>query len=93
MALLSMRWLRFCAAHKRQLMYTLIRSITTPRLFAQQLPALTVSFVLAELFYKFHSFTLECLAFLATWSLLDMMLAILIAKLKRWRWAGRIFAD
>jgi hypothetical protein len=30
-----------------------------------------VSLVIAELFYKFHSFTLECLAFLATWYVLD----------------------
>ncbi|MGH9766233.1 MAG: hypothetical protein ACREAB_02260 [Blastocatellia bacterium] len=29
--------------------------------------SLTLSIVTAELFYKFHSFTLECLAFLATW--------------------------
>jgi hypothetical protein len=27
--------------------------------------------VVAELFYKFHSFTLECLAFLATWYVFD----------------------
>lgn len=29
-----------------------------------------VSLVLAEAFYKFHSFSLECLAFLATWAIL-----------------------
>lgn len=28
---------------------------------------LGVSLVIAEFFYKFHSFTLEALAFLATW--------------------------
>jgi len=32
-----------------------------------QAPALGVSLVCAELFYKFHSFTLECAAFLVTW--------------------------
>jgi len=39
-----------------------------------QAPALLASFVIAELFYKFHSFTLECLAFLATWFAIDVVL-------------------
>lgn len=33
---------------------------------ARWLPAAAVSLVIAENFYKFHSFTLECLAFVAT---------------------------
>ena len=37
-----------------------------------------VAFVIAELFYKFHSFTLECAAFLATWFVLDGALQFLI---------------
>lgn len=28
---------------------------------------LLLAFAIAELFYKFHSFSLECVAFLATW--------------------------
>ena len=32
---------------------------------------LLAALLIAETFYKFHSFTLECLAFLATWYLLD----------------------
>jgi hypothetical protein len=35
------------------------------------LPPLVVAFVIAELFYKFHSFTLETGAFLVTWRVLD----------------------
>jgi hypothetical protein len=38
-------------------------------------PALAASMIIAELFYKFHSFTLECLAFLATWYVLHLPLA------------------
>jgi hypothetical protein len=34
---------------------------------AVTLATLAVAFVIAEQFYKFHSFTLETLAFLATW--------------------------
>lgn len=34
---------------------------------AVTLATLAVAFVIAEQFYKFHSFTLETLAFLGTW--------------------------
>jgi hypothetical protein len=34
-------------------------------------PPLVVSMVTAELFFKFHSFILECTAFLALWYGLD----------------------
>jgi hypothetical protein len=37
----------------------------------RQVLALGASLFVAELFYKFHSFTLECVAFLATWYVLD----------------------
>ena len=48
-------------------MYTLTRTLPVQRRLLEQTPALFVSFVIAEQFYKFHSFTLECLAFLVTW--------------------------
>ena len=37
------------------------------RLAAHETPAAILALVSAETFYRFHSFTLECLAFLATW--------------------------
>ena len=52
-------------------MFTLLRMLPAKRIFAEQLPALLVAWLVAELFYKFHSFSLECAAFLATWFLLD----------------------
>lgn len=52
-------------------MYTFIRLIPLPHLLSKQLPVLVGAFLIAELFYKFHSFTLECMAFLATWYVLD----------------------
>ena len=36
-------------------------------LLVREGPGLLLSMVIAEMFYKFHSFTLECCAFLATW--------------------------
>jgi len=61
-------------------MYTLIRSIPLRQLLMEQLPALGISLIIAELFYKFHSFTLECIAFLATWYVVDAILSYILRK-------------
>jgi hypothetical protein len=55
-------------------MYTLFRNTSLRNLLSTQAPALLASFVIAELFYKFKSFTLECLAFLVTWFVIDALL-------------------
>jgi hypothetical protein len=47
-----------------------------------EIPAFAVSLAIAELFYKFHSFSLECLAFLATWCALG---GLLCWALGQWR--------
>jgi hypothetical protein len=52
-------------------MYELIRRLTVRQLTVEQLPILLVSFGIAEVFYKFHSFMLETGAFLVTWYALD----------------------
>ncbi len=52
-------------------MYTLTRILPLHTLLLKQLPALGGALIVAEVFYKFHSFTLECLAFLATWYVFD----------------------
>ena len=52
-------------------MFELIRSSTVRSLLTRQLPVLALSLAVAELFYKFHSFLLESVAFLATWFVLD----------------------
>ena len=56
-------------------MFELLRSSTLRQLLARQAPALAISLVVAELFYKFGSFTLECIGFLATWLVLDALFA------------------
>ena len=48
-------------------MYALLHTLATRQLLVEQLPALAAALLIAEFFYKFHSFTLECLAFLVTW--------------------------
>jgi hypothetical protein len=62
-------------------MYTLVRSLTTIRLAVEQVAALMAAWLIAELFYKFHSFTLELAAFLATWLLLDWLVQALAPRL------------
>jgi len=57
-------------------MFTLMRMLPIRSLLAEQLPALTAASLLAEFFYKFHSFSLECAAFLATWFAFDALLQL-----------------
>jgi hypothetical protein len=52
-------------------MLELIRALRRDRDFLMRAPGLLLALAIAELFYKFHSFTLECIAFLATWALID----------------------
>ncbi len=55
-------------------MYQLIHTLTVSELFKRQLPVFLVAFVVAELFYKFHSFVLVTGAFLVTWYVLDAVI-------------------
>jgi hypothetical protein len=57
-------------------MYTLIRHAGPRTGLLVEAPAMLLSLVLAELFYKFHSFTLECAAFLATWFVLSTLFSL-----------------
>jgi hypothetical protein len=54
------------------MMYTLLRQLSYRALILQQLPTLAGSLFIAEILYKFGSFTLESIAFLATWFVLDL---------------------
>lgn len=56
-------------------MYTLIRSTPPGRLIALVTPSFLVAFAIAEFFYKFKSFALECVAFLLTWLVIEATLS------------------
>lgn len=62
-------------------MYTLFRLLPVKKLACEQAPALAIAWIIAELFFKFHSFTLECGAFLATWFVLDGLIQRLVIPL------------
>lgn len=57
-------------------MFTLLRMLSIKRVFIEQVPTLAAALLVAELFYKFHSFSLECAAFLATWFVFDALVQI-----------------
>jgi hypothetical protein len=62
-------------------MYQLLHTLSVQQFLGNQVPALFVSLCIAEFFYKFHSFTLECAAFLATWFVVDFIIQKAIASL------------
>jgi hypothetical protein len=58
-------------------MFSLLRDIGIQVAFKQEAVPFVIAFLLAEFFYKFHSFALECLAFLATWFVLSYVQSLL----------------
>lgn len=59
-------------------MYSLIRHVPTRVVVQTEVPALGLSLLAVEVFYKFHSFTLECLCFLATWAALSSAFSLIM---------------
>jgi hypothetical protein len=56
-------------------MYTAACRLNPTEALAVELPALVGALAIAELWYKFHSFTLEAGAFLLTWAALGWLIA------------------
>ncbi len=54
-------------------MYTLVKTVPLRQLAKTEVLPFGIAFVVAELFYKFHSFALESLAFLATWFVISWL--------------------
>jgi hypothetical protein len=59
-------------------MLELFRSLGMRGLAVQEVLPLGLALVTAELFYKFHSFTLEVVAFFATWFVVEALWAALL---------------
>jgi hypothetical protein len=60
-----------------------MRSVPLKQMLLEQAPSFGVALVIAEFFYKFHSFTLECIAFLATWYVLNASMILLFRVLRK----------
>ncbi|HKC03238.1 MAG TPA: hypothetical protein VKC17_08040 [Sphingomicrobium sp.] len=59
-------------------MYNFLTNLGRADLLKRQLPGFLTAIVIAEMFYKFHSFMLECVAFLATWFIIDAVIGLII---------------
>ena len=59
-----------------------------PDYLVSDLLPFAAAMALAELFFKFGSFTLECLAFLATWYALARFYRALLARAGIWQQDG-----
>ena len=58
-------------------MYHLIKAQGLRRVLKSEAPPAAAALIVAEFLYKFGSFYLECLAFLATWYGLSLTLSVL----------------
>ncbi len=54
-------------------MLTLLENLNA-RVLTHEVPAFGIAMLLAEFFYKFHSFSLECVAFCLTWGALSFII-------------------
>lgn len=70
-------------------MLELVRALRMQRGLVLRLPGLVLAFAVAEVFYKFHSFALECGAFLLTWLVIDIVIDRLAGPLRQQREPGR----
>jgi hypothetical protein len=59
-------------------MFTLVKTLGFPEVLWREAVPLATSLVLAEFLYKFHSFMLECTAFLVTWCVFSYVQALLL---------------
>lgn len=63
-------------------MLELLRAMRQHGGLATRLPGLLLAFLIADVLYKFHSFSLECGAFLLTWLVIDLVVDRLARTLR-----------
>ena len=67
-------------------MFSLVKDFGIQVALKQEAVPFLAAFVIAEFFYKFHSFTLECLAFLSTWFVLSFFQSLVFRPRDRRTW-------
>jgi hypothetical protein len=63
-------------------MIDFLRALRAQPPYGRRLLGFIPALVVTEMFYKFHSFSLECIAFLATWLLLDVLIEWVMGSVK-----------
>lgn len=61
-------------------MYSLAKELGVRGVLLKEAPYMLISFIIAEMFYKFHSFTKEMVAFLVTWYVISLVGNMVVAK-------------
>ena len=63
-------------------MIDFLRALRAHPAYGRRLLGFIPALVITEMFYKFHSFSLECMALLATWLLLDVLIEWIMGCVK-----------
>ena len=63
-------------------MIDFVRALRAQPAYGRRLLGFIPALVVTEMFYKFHSFSLECMAFLATWLILDVLIEWIMGFVK-----------
>lgn len=63
-------------------MFSLIKDLGLRVALKQEAVPFIVAFAVAELFFKFKSFALECVAFLAVWYVLSFVQSLIFPRTK-----------
>ncbi len=63
-------------------MFSLIKDLGLRVAVRQEAVPFLISFAIAEFFFKFKSFALECLAFLAVWFVLSFLQSLIFRHAK-----------
>ena len=82
-------WFVIHSEERGNAMYTLMSSVSLRKGLISEGPCLLLSMLVAEAFYKFHSFSLEFLAMLATWLEVPAECQFLYAQAVQHRWCDR----
>jgi len=63
-------------------MFSLIKDLGLRVALKQEAVPFIIAFAVAELFFKFKSFALECVAFLAVWYVLSFVQSLIFPRAK-----------
>ena len=64
-------------------MFSLVKELGVQLALKREAAPFIVAFLIAEFFFKFKSFALECLAFLAVWFVLSFLQSLAISRFEK----------
>ena len=64
-------------------MFSLVKELGVQIALKREAAPFIVAFLIAEFFFKFKSFALECLAFLAIWFVLSFLQSLVFSRTKQ----------